>query len=379
MLMPVKRFNAPRPRVALWILGGFLLVLVGCGSGSADDLAAVTSESPDATDGDEPEAAGSKTLDEYLGSVGALVRGGGGPGGPGGAGAAIDTEAVLEEQRQIQITIQSCMQEQGFSYVPEEVDGGLRVFLAERTQGLSEQDYAEQQGFGISTRFDALLDGDVDLTEDTNPNDDHVSTLSEGEADAWDLALSGQPPERNSQGQPIDPETGEVLAGGRGRGGGRATGGCQLAAQQQVRGDITALGELREEFTALDERIEADPRIVEINTEWVECMRDSGFTYDSEDDARSEIEASFRPLVASFFGRGAGAGGGGDAGAALANLELSPEQEAELAQLQDNERAVAVASLECEGDSASEIATIIAGYEADFIDANRETLESIGG
>jgi hypothetical protein len=274
------------------------------------------------------------------------------------------------------------MQAQGFTYVPETDDDGLRFFQATANQGISDADYAATEGFGISTRFDAIFEGDIDLTETTDPNDDHLETLSEGERDAWQFALRGQPPVRNEQGQLIDPETGEVLPPGRGR---QATGGCRLEAQEAVRGDLDVLDDLAAAFGELDDRIDADPRITELQREWSACMLDRGFDYDDADAARADFNQQIRPLLRSFFqgatdqgGGGQGGQQGGQAGAlqALAEQGLTEEQEAELGQLQDLERATAVASLECAGDGPEEIAEITARYEAEFVAENRSTLEA---
>lgn len=321
---------------------------------------ASTSESPD-------------TLEGYLGLAATAVRRGSGGGGGLGAG---DADALAEQQQLIEIEVQACMQAEGFTYVPENNDG-LRFFAATANQGISAADYAATEGFGISTRFDAIFEGEIDLTEASDPNDEYLETLSEGERDAWQFALRGQPAERNEQGQIIDPETGEVLQGGRGQ---QATGGCRLAAQEAIRGDLDSLDDLADAFAELDDRIDADPRITELRREWSACMLDRGFDYDDAAAARADFNQQIRPLLRSFFQASGDQvrGGGGQAGAlqALAEQGLSDEQEAELSQLQDLEIATAVASLECAGDSGDEIAEITARYEAEFVAENRAALEA---
>ncbi len=329
------------------------------------------------TDGDDADGRAEdpqdKSLADYLGVAAGFVRGQRG----GGFGAGFDEESVIEEQRLIQTEIQACMQTQGFEYIPTDDSDGIRFFAAQLNQGLTPTEFAAQQGFGISTRFDAVLEGDVDFSEDADPNDEHVETLSEGEADAWEFALRGAPPERNAQGQLIDPETGEVLPRGAGRRG--PQGGCQLEAQVAVRGDLSVLADLSDEFEELDERIAADPRVTEMRTEWAACMRDEGFDYDDEDAARESIQSEFFPLLFSFFGRGPGAGQQRGQSNPFADLELTDEQETQLDTLQDREIATAVASLVCAGDTGTELEEITARYEAQFVEDNRATLESIGG
>lgn len=383
MMQKSSTLMAARPFRALIALCAVLsLFATACGSesatqttGDSNPAEAETQAVPeaeaqgrgeaDAADSSVPSSE-TKTLDEYLGSLSRVARG---PGGGGGGGA----DDAAAEQAQVQVEIQRCMQAQGFEYVPEESTGGLLQFLAQTDQGLSAEDFAETKGFGISTRFDEVLDGDVVLEADSaDPNDEYLATLSETEADAWQFALRGAPIERNVQGQQIDPDTGEVLAGGGGRRG--PTGGCSLEASTIVRGDRSAIDALAEEFDELDARINADPRIAEIARDWASCIRDAGFAYENVDEARTELRQEFRPLIRQIFGRG---GGQGQGQADLSDLSLSPEQEVELGQLQDREIAIAVASLECDGGTDAEVAAIEARYEAEFVEANRETLESI--
>lgn len=338
----------------------------------------------DAADGSETGAEGTpQTLDEYLGTAARLVRGGGG--GAGGGAGGFDEDEVVEQQRLVQQEIQKCMLTQGFEYLPEEVGDGLRFFLATAQSVLSPLDYAQTEGFGISTGFDAIFEGELDLTEATSPNDDHVATLSEGEADAWQIALRGEAPARNDQGELIDPETGEVIAGGGRRG---PTSGCSFEAQETVRGDFDQLAALANEFDELEERIAADPRIAEIALSWQDCMRTEGYDFADETEARQAINQDFRPLLRSFFqsqnadGQGAQVGGGGQGGgnqlARVAGLELTAEQEVELEALQETERAMAVSSVTCEGETSTEVDEITARYESEFVETNRAALEAFG-
>lgn len=357
---------------------------VSAGDDSADtDAEADSAIDEDSSSADSAETGTSSTsssekttLDDYLGGAARVVRGGLGGVGAGG----IDTERVAQEQQLIQLEIQRCMQQQGFDYTPEATGEGLRLFAGAEAQGLSEAEYAATEGFGITTRFDAIFDGEIDLTDDEpSANDVHLDTLSEGEVDAWQFALRGEQPERNAQGQLIDPETGEVVQGG---GRGAPAGGCQGDAQVEVRGDFSVLDELEDEFALLEERIDADPRISEIRSDWTSCMRDLGFAYETVDEARADFQQQFRPLLVSFFSgsAAAGQGQGGQRGAALqalADQGLTDEQEAELQAVQDLEIAAAVASLECAGDTDAEVEAITARYEAEFVDANRATLDRI--
>lgn len=399
-LFGMKTDPLQRRLLVLAVVLASALFASACGSTSAEDLA-IDETTPNDRAGDEaapPNDNGSedsdsggsdstvssdgetKTLDDYLGTAAPLLR--------GNARRSVDDD-LLEERRLIQQEIQVCMQAEGFTYVPEAVGAGIRFVLATNQSGESSQDYAETEGFGLSTRFDALFEGDIDLTEDSDPNAEHLATLSDGEADAWQFALRGAPPERNEQGQLIDPDTGEVIQGGPGR----VRGGCTRDAQTIVRGDLSALNDLADDFAELEERIAADPRVAAINRDWIGCMLEAGFDYQDEEEARTDIRTQIRPLLRSFFTSGdataaqGGQGGQGQGGQgqgrnplqALAGLQLTDDQEAELDALQDLERATATASFVCKGDTDAEVAEITARYEAEFVDANRSTLESLDG
>ena len=363
-----------------------LLVLAACGGSSggnvpvaspteSDGVTATAAASPVADDAGSSNGEEPQSLADYLGPGTGAGR------GNGGAGFAADDDQATEEQRLIQQSIQKCMQAQGFTYIPEDVGDGLQLFLATQNQGVSAADYAATEGFGISTRFDVILEGDFDFDESSDPNDEHLATLSDGEADAWELALQGEPPQRNAQGQLIDPETGEVLQGNRP---GQAAGGCRLVAQTEVRGAAIDLAGLEDDLAALEERIESDPRVAEIQRDWVDCMSAQGFDYSDEREARADINSQVRPLLRSFFSSVDGnnqAGprqGGGNIAQAISGMELTAEQDAELEALQDLERSIATASFECQGDTGAELAAITLQYEEDFIDANRAELEALG-
>jgi len=348
------------------------------GDDEPDEDADASSDDDDAADdGDSSEP---QTLEEMLGGAVRLVRGGG---AGGGGQFNADPAALIEQQRQIEESIRSCMSTQGFEYTMADATGTGRAFGALANQGadLTPEEYAAQEGFGLSTRFDALLDGGLEalgiVESEEDPNDALLEAMSDAEADAWEIALNGVPPERDAEGRPIDPDTGEVIEGGRGRGrGGLNDGGCRNEANEQVRGDFSALQELADEFAELDARIDADPRIVEIGNDWQECMNEAGYFYADVDEARAEIRQEFRPIVVGALGFGRGGRGQAEDTTATG---LDAEAQAQLVVIQDKERAIAVASYACSAETADEVAEIRARYESEFIDANRDALKAVGG
>lgn len=382
-------------------LAGLLLVLTGCAQASpASDAAAsgdtvvtsaseasggddveppeptaTTSSSDSSSESDEPE-----TLASLLGGAARIVTGGGGGGGAGGGG--FDADAAAEQQRLVQEAIRSCMADLGWEYTVEVATLNPRQQLAAANAGLNDlepDDFAEQYGFGISTRFDTLLDGGLAAfdaaDEEESANDLMLASMAEAEADAWQQALVGERPERDAEGRIIDPETGEVVAGGRRQG--RQPGGCTADAQAEVRGDQNALQELADLFDEVERRIEADPRIDEMNREWSSCMAEAGYTFETIDEAEDSIRTELGPLVRELFRRGGPRGGQGDE--TVGATGLTAEEESALDALQDRERELGLASHICGADFAEETAQIQMRYEADFIEQNRDVLESISG
>lgn len=348
----------------------------GDSDGDSDD------EANDADDDDESSDGEPETLEDLLGGAVRFVRRGG---GGGGGQFNADPDQLIDQQRQIEEATRTCMLNQGFEYTMEDVTGTGQAFgrLANQGAELTPEEYAAEEGFGLSTRFDALLNGGLaalGITEaEEDPNDALLESMSEAEADAWEIALNGTPPERDAEGRPIDPETGEVIEGGRGRGAGRGglnQGGCRSESNEAVRGDFSALAELSDEFAELDARIDADPRIVEIGNDWQECMNDAGYFYSDVDEAREEIRTEFRPVVVAALGFGPGGRGRNNAEAGASGLDA--EGEALLLEVQEKERAIAVANYNCSAETADEVAEIQARYESEFIDANRAMLESVG-
>lgn len=384
-------------RPALFSLFAMVLVLSACGGGTSDEVGAeVAVEAADAaqdgenaaaqadtdldtspstesdTDEDSDESGEPETLQSLLGGASRFVT--------GQRGGQFDAEAVAEQQRQTQEAIRVCMANQGWEYNIDTTgqQGGRFAGVASLGSELGPEEYAAEYGFGLSTRFDALLDGGAAAfgqdDEELSANDEMLAAMSDGEADAWQLALQGERPERDEEGRLIDPETGEPLAGGQGRGG-QQQGGCAGEAQTAVRGDVTQLQDLADEFEELNERIAADPRIAEITAAWSSCMFEAGYSFETLEEAETSIRVQLGPMVRELFGRGGPGGAQGD-NADVGATGLSAEQEELLATLQDDERKLAVASFGCGGTDVEEIEEIRASYEAGFIEENRSLLES---
>ncbi|MCL1799798.1 MAG: hypothetical protein FWG25_00320 [Promicromonosporaceae bacterium] len=163
-------------------------------------------------------------------------------------------------RRMIENDIATCMAEQGFEFIPRDVIGGILIgnFADdEPTTPHGTREFAEIYGFGISNvppQQQAVFPDDPP----PDPNDALLEAMTETEREAWTLALQGTP-------------AGEFVESPDVR-------GCLAVAWDNVPGVID------DAFTALDREInlgfpnmvEADPRIVALNSSWVTCMSEAG-------------------------------------------------------------------------------------------------------
>lgn len=305
-----------------------------------------------------------------------------------GFDALDDPDNLAEREREVERIVATCMAEQGFQYTQRDVSSGGISFALGSSAGedLSEEEYAAQYGYGIFTTFDEVFEYDGDDPDAfADPNDDLLSAMSEAERNAWTTALYGTQPEFDPEtGQPIDPETGEptddfsIFLD---------SGGCVNEASEAVFGSFEILFQLESEFDELDQRISADPRIVELTSKWSACMAEAGYFYSDPEEPIEEISQEFNqfqfaafndagvfddsaPAIESDDGSGVAFEG------AFGQPELSPEREAELQRQQAREIELAVADHACSDGLEEEAAAISAEYEARFIEENRSVLES---
>lgn len=294
-----------------------------------------------------------------------------------------DERRFDEENKRVEREIQLCMQAQGFTYLP----GGPSDFVIfGGPSGDDSRDEAErvaEDGFGISTGIDEIVDFDFsEIINFEDPNDELLNELSPGEADAWYTALNGAPPEirsgtRDDAGEPAEVVISEVIS----------TEGCRGQARLKVQGDLAVLDDLSTLLDERQERIDADPDMIKINRSWSECMAEAGFGYTSEAEARRDFDERTRPLMQAIMTPPApsapeaimrdDAPEEGSRTVMVFGPSLTDEQELELAELQRDEIEVAKTSLTCRQPFLDQIEEIEADYEARFVAENRDVLEGL--
>lgn len=373
----------------------FVLVAAGCGgssdsgiivgadaevNSSGDDVTADSEstnlgafidgadDSPAVDDSEQPA-----TLQDYLGMAALSFD-------------LVDSGAYLAQQDQrVEELIARCMMREGFEYVAVTPPPERYEFS---TPG--DVEVAREHGFSVSTRYGRTNTNVED--EWIDPNESIEESLSESERRAYYEALHGTfhtivvpDPEGEGDG------SGEIEVLRQG------SDGCRRRAYEEVYAfDAAQAISSQLDLDSVRERIEADPRIVELDVEWAECMAQRGHGYRDRD---TSFDAAFDYFRERFREVLKPSGGFVDPFKGMSTDEidafvdgLSPEelddfyaqadrrrqnavdQEA-LAALQAEERALAVDFAECSDGMHQRTIEIYREYEAQIVAENRPLLE----
>ena len=169
--------------------------------------------------------------------------------------------------------VAACMAEQGFTFIAGEglpnVGIGLGAPAQEETGPIfGTREWAQQYGFGFSTDAWANTGRNTTTGSVLDPNAEQVAAMSDAERAAWDVALSGEPPDLAD----LAAWNAQHPAG---------IGGCQgqaIAAYLPMMTNDEQFVGLRNEMNRLADVVAADPRMFELNVAWASCMADHGFT-----------------------------------------------------------------------------------------------------
>jgi hypothetical protein len=356
-----------------------VVLLAACGGGNpaANDETATDATDATTTTAAPSQSDGAESLADFFGY--------------GGDDPDAAQAQWQEQEAQIQEAIRVCMVELGFEYVPVLQPEGAFFY-----DDSGPEEYAARYGFGISTwvgNEDAFA-GPADDWED--PNRAIVEAMSESERDAYYAALYGTEEEQQADMTvEVDPETGEEMYISEGFGF-----GCQGRAYEELYGSQSGQNALWEELgpdlEAMYERMQADPRIQEVNAEWSSCMADNGYEYESQETLYEDVFEVFQARLDEIVGPNGGyvdpfEGWTEDEINAFfeeksedeinaffetANQQVDYDEEA-LAALQEEEIALAVAAAQCSKDFEDLYLEVSAEYEAEFIAGHRQQLEAI--
>lgn len=365
-------------RYSAFVLTIALLTACGGGGGSAgsteDESGSSTTNSIE-----ESESGGEESLMDFFG---------------GGDDPEAAQAQYMDQESQRQELIRACMAEEGFDYTPvTPPEESFQAFGPD-----DEEDYVREQGFGITTWYGNEDQFSGPEFEWEDPNQEMVEAMSESEQEAYYEALYGSEEDQmEGATTETDPETGEEYTVVPGFGA-----GCEGEASEEVYGDPAETEALWEELNPameeLQERIQADPRVVEFNEEWSECMAEAGFDFEDQQQMYETIFEDFQQRFDEIVGPGGGFADPFEGWTeeeiqaffeentqdeidafmeqAQSEAQTDVDQEA-LEALQQEEIDLAVANFECGSDFSDLYQEVSADYEGEFIEEHRELLEQI--
>lgn len=230
-------------------------------------------------------------------------------------------EELFTAIENVEAEISQCMREAGFEYIAVDYNTVRKGMTADKTlPGMSEHSFVREYGFGISTLYTGMA---PQLSELRTPaqiglgeqNIQIYLNLSPADQVAYSHTLFGEHPDATFA---VALETEDLSR----------TGGCTRKAVEKF---FTPEQMTSTYLNPFDVLIDKDPRVVEANARFAECMRAAGFEYNHE----KEVEPDIRKRL--------------DAITAAAPLEaLSPEALGQLNELQTYEVAAATATVTCE-------------------------------
>lgn len=330
----------------LSIVAALLLVAGACASGSdepttvaaddgsdvadAADAAPVAEDSSeadapqapaDAADAEESSADGDDTPMNAVSPIGAFFAEGGG------------FEAALDEYTaRVEEEIVRCMAEQGFEFKPTRSTRSNPVEDAQAE--LSERAWTLEFGYGISTSFDSIASNQA-----TDPNAEIIFSLSAGEREAWLDTLFG-----------VDREGFDVDTGARPLEEQGCIGSSIIATGGQ--GPIEGLEDFGSAYEEGEQAIYDRPEMITAVEAWSQCMGAAGYPGnaeldDPEDDVRQRLDAITTPLGAALDAADDEEMRALVSGDTL-DIESLPGLDVDaLRELQSDERAIALADLDC--------------------------------
>jgi hypothetical protein len=240
---------------------------------------------------------------------------------PGTEEFGLTKEGLVTSIEAVESHIATCMSEAGFEYIAVDYNTVRKGMKADKSlPGLSEKEYIDLYGYGISTLYTGLS---PQLAEETTPakiglgeqNIQIFNNLSPADQVAYNRTLFGENSEATfAVGIEIEDFS--------------RTGGCTRAAIEQV---FTPEQLNTTYVNPKDVLVEQDPRMIAALAEFAQCMRAEGFDYNYE----REIEPDLKKRLDAITD-----------GAPIESL--SAEAQAALTELQGEERVLAVVTYKCE-------------------------------
>ena len=251
---------------------------------------------------------------------------------PGTEEFGLTEEELVTSIEAVESRIAKCMSDAGFEYIAVDYNTVRRGMLADKTlPGVSDDDYVAQFGYGISTLYTGLAPqiADANTAAKIGLGEQNVrifNSLSAADQVAYSRTLFGEHTDATFA---VTLEAEDFSR----------TGGCTRAAIEQVFApeqlSVTY-------FNPKDALIEQDPRMIAALTEFADCVREAGFSYNHPNEVEADIKNRLDAITQG-----------------LPVEALSPDARAALTELQGEERAIAAAATECEAEIVEPVYTQI--------------------
>ena len=243
---------------------------------------------------------------------------------------------LVQRQREADAALVQCMDEAGFFYAVPRVENLLRggAFV-----GDGSRTWTSQNGLGIASAFAGALmqDGVQDAPDAAAANLAYVGGLTAEQAAAYDLALVGE-----ITTDPADPAAPFTPAG------------CWGASYTELLRLVAIIDEFEPKLASLNGRMVSDPRVVELEQAWSECMDAAGYRYGNRQAMVDDVYAQLLD-VQLVDSNGA--------------TQIASPEDFDL--VLGFERSVAVASFDCRDSLAADFRMLRDDYEQEFLDDNR--------
>jgi hypothetical protein len=242
---------------------------------------------------------------------------------PGTEEFGMTMKELVQSAEKVEALIAECMRKQGFEYVAADFKTVRKGMTADKVlPGMSEKEFAEAYGFGLATFYNGLP---PQLSEGYNPgkiglgerNVQIFASLSPADQVAYNRALLGE----NTDATFATSLEIENLS---------RCGGCTLEAIKKV----FKPDQLKSTYyNPLDALIANDPRMKAALRKYADAMRQAGFDYTNPDEVEPDLRQRLHAITAD---------------GSIPSDKLSPDQQAALKKLQEDERRIAVLTIELE-------------------------------
>lgn len=254
-----------------------------------------------------------------------------------------NTEAYLVgAERDAAELVVTCMNDAGFEFqIPP---------LADSIDPPEPMDLeaARANGFGIITGYRFQVSQfDVSVSPGYDPNVEYAGTLSSEEFQRFFFTLDGP-----------EAEPGQ-----------RPEGGCNTLASDLAYADWLRFLEALPNFTSLGEERDTHPDWLEAQGQWRSCMLDRGFSYAEPDAIRTDVISRMRDTVNEVY-----PGGQVPLIETDGVFSVDPQVDGLLGELEQFERAAAVANIECTGPVADDFNEVERLVQQAFVDRHHDTI-----